>query len=124
MKAFEILVEDKRVLEKRDEYGPTFFAHMHRTKPYAKKKFKKSPNVQFRHKSVRSFRTTRTQESGEESWKVLEVKYHQELIRELHKKNIVEVHLYKNIIVQRQKAKAELVEDSPINPLVKIQAEK
>jgi len=30
--------------------------------------------------------TTRTQESGEESWKVLEVKYHQELIRELHKK--------------------------------------
>ena len=87
-----------------------------------KKKFKKSPNVQFRHK--RSFRTTRTQESGEESWKVLEVKYHQELIRELHKKNIVEVHLYKNIIVQRQKAKAELVEDSPINPLVKIQAEK
>lgn len=89
-----------------------------------KKKFKKSPNVQFRHKSVRSFRTTRTQESGEESWKVLEVKYHQELIRELHKKNIVEVHLYKNIIVQRQKAKAELVEDSPINPLLKIQAEK
>ena len=40
------------------------------------------------------------------------------------KKNIVEVHLYKNIIVQRQKAKAELVEDSHINPLVKIQAEK
>tara|TARA_B100001173_G_C16030777_1_gene566797 strand:- start:7014 stop:7337 length:324 start_codon:yes stop_codon:yes gene_type:complete len=79
LKAFEILVEDKRVLEKRDEYGPS-------TKPYAKKKFKKSPNVQFRHKSVRSFRTTRTQESGEESWKVLEVKYHQELIRELHKK--------------------------------------
>ena len=35
------------------------------------------------------------------------------------KKNIVEVHLYKNIIVQRQKAKAELVEDSPINPLLK-----
>lgn len=37
------------------------------------------------------------------------------------KKNIVEVHLYKNIIVQRQKAKAELIEDSPINPLLKIQ---
>jgi hypothetical protein len=47
---------------------------------------KSSKKVQFRHKSVRSFRTTRTQESGEESWKVLEVKYHQELIRELHKK--------------------------------------
>lgn len=40
------------------------------------------------------------------------------------KKNIVEVHLYKNIIVQRQKAKAELVEDSPINPLLKIQGRK
>lgn len=66
--------------------APTFFAHMHRPKPYAKKKVQKSPNVQFRHKSVRSFRTTRTQESGEESWKVLEDKYHQELIRELHKK--------------------------------------
>ena len=121
MKAFEILVEDKRVLEKRDEYGSTVLPTSCTGR---KKKFKKSPNVQFRHKSVRSFRTTRTQESGEESWKVLEVRYYQELIRELHKKNIVEVHLYKNIIVQRQKAKAELVEDSPINPLLKIQAEK
>jgi hypothetical protein len=86
LKAFEILVEDKRVREKRDEYGSTVLPTCTGPSHMRKKKFKKSPNVQFRHKSVRSFRTTRTQESGEESWKVLEVKYHQELIRELHKK--------------------------------------
>ena len=41
MKAFEILVEDKRVLEKRDEYGSTVLPTCTGPSHMRKKKFKK-----------------------------------------------------------------------------------
>lgn len=66
--------------------APRFCPHHAQAQAICEKKSSKKVQMSNFATKVLGARTTRTQESGEESWKVLEVKYHQELIRELHKK--------------------------------------